>query len=179
VAGSRGRCTRTEQREDGDGSHRVVQQAGAIGEGLQVEAQRAFVPGPRDDVGERPATLAAMLRVEHLLHAVDAAAVDRDEHVTRADAGARARSIAADVGRHDALGTRLPQDAVLDLDPREADRDVGADQREEDRRDEHGEGGAAPLHAPRPLWGCWPDTLGHRLCVDEVLAWAAGRVDSP
>ncbi len=152
-----------EQREDGDRREGVVEEALPVGQGRQIEPQRSLVPRPGDDVREWAAPLAAVLGVQDLLDSVDPAAVDGDQDVAGLDAGPCPCRLWPHMGGHHALGARLPQHPVLDLDPGEPDRDVGDNEDEQNRRHGDRERGTAPLRATGPLCGAWPESLGHRV----------------
>ena len=154
-----------QQRENRDGREGVVQQARAIGNGLELDPERTLVPRTRDDVREAAAALAAVLCIEHLLDAVHATAVDGDQHVARLNPGLAARGVSAHRRGDDSLGAGLPQHAVLDLDPGETYRDVGRDQDEQHGRHQHGHRRTAPLRAARCVAADWPVALGHRWSI--------------
>ena len=133
---------RDQQREDGHGGQRVIQQPRALGHGLELEAERALVTSRRGRPRTRAGGLAAVLRVERLLNQVDASPIDGDKHVAGANPRAGTRCLGPDAGGR-RLGSCFPEDAVLDFDPGEPHRDVrqrreSAASPSQSRRAQHG-----------------------------------------
>ena len=152
-----------EQREDADARQQVVEEAGAIGEWRQLHLRHFARPQSEQGVDVIVAGLRAVLNGEHLVAAFDRLAVNRQEHIARAHAGAAGRRGLGHLGRNDARGAFDPEHAVLDLGARRPRDDVGNAQSQQAHRDHNGQGGATPVLSLRGAEG------GQRLVREPVL----------
>ena len=122
------------------------------GRGRQRDFQCLLGPEPDEGVVEACPGVAAVLVLDDVRRRLDGRAVDGDEDVAALDAGHVAGRARHQRHRRNAFGASAPVDAVLDLVPLRAHRDVGKAQHDEDRDNRHGHRRTRP-DAPRRFGG--------------------------